>query len=108
MRFHCFRRGQQLRTGRYGIAEPAPSSPVAAVSELDLVLTPLVAFSSNGERLGMGGGYYDRAFASRRGSRPVLLGVAHDCQLVETLPTNSWDVRLHGIVTERRFLRAST
>ncbi len=74
---------------------------------MDLVLTPLVAFDGNGNRLGMGGGFYDRtlAYLERRKvwRKPLLLGVAHDFQKVGTLPAEAWDVPLHGVFTERAF-----
>lgn len=70
---------------------------------LDLVLTPLVAFDRSGARLGMGGGFYDRAFAFKKNSasaKPYLLGVAHSCQEIDSLPLQSWDIPLHGIATD--------
>ena len=95
-----------LANNRFGIPEPATSprsrSPLQA---LDLVLAPLVAFDGLGNRLGMGGGYYDRTFAyltSRsHWQRPVIIGVAYEFQRVTELPSRPWDVPLHGIATER-------
>ncbi len=95
----------ELGRNRYGIWEPPmrPFAPVPAWT-LDLVLTPLVAFDRQGNRLGMGGGYYDRSFAFLRHStrqKPRLLGIAHDFQKVKhALPTQPWDVPLHGVLTE--------
>ena len=54
-----------------------------------------------GNRLGMGGGYYDRALAYKRQfpkKPPYLIGVAHACQQVESLPVEAWDVPLDGVV----------
>jgi len=91
---------------KYGIPEPglSPDSRCAPQA-LDLVLTPLVAFDSLGNRLGMGGGYYDRTFAYLRHRRvltkPILVGVAYAFQQVTVpLPKNHWDVPLNGVVTE--------
>ena len=97
MTFHPFRHGDALRTNRFGIAEPLPGRPIAPLA-LSAVLTPLVAFSDDGGRMGMGAGYYDRRFASRR--RPAMVGVAHELQRVEHLPQRTWDVPLDAIVTE--------
>lgn len=71
---------------------------------LDLILTPLVAFDEQGNRLGMGGGFYDRtlAYLTRRQHwhKPHLLGVAHELQKVEALPHAAWDIPLQGVATE--------
>ena len=96
-----------LRPNRYRIPEPAPTAdaPLAPV-ELDLVVAPLVAFDARGERLGMGGGFYDRSFAflkEARTPRPVLIGYAYECQRVDALDAAEWDVPLAGVVTEQQF-----
>lgn len=93
-----------LEHNRYGISEVANATtlPGQPLWTLDLILLPLVGFDSSGARLGMGGGYYDRtlaALAQPRPRQPRLLGIAHDCQRVATLPVASWDIRLDGIVT---------
>lgn len=79
---------------------------------LDVVLVPTVGFDAYGNRLGMGGGFYDRHFArlTRIGSwrRPRLIGVAYACQEVARLDTQPHDVRLALIVTERALFRAQT
>ncbi|UPQ88371.1 5-formyltetrahydrofolate cyclo-ligase [Vibrio sinaloensis] len=90
---------------QYSIAEPKlDKTQVYPVANLDLVCTPLVAFDRQGQRLGMGGGYYDRTlapwFATGQGPKPI--GLAHDCQQVEQLPAESWDVPLPKIVTPSR------
>ncbi|PNI01871.1 5-formyltetrahydrofolate cyclo-ligase [Vibrio diazotrophicus] len=87
---------------KFGILEPKLNQTlICPVKELDLICTPLVAFDSQGHRLGMGGGYYDRTlepwFNTGKGASP--LGLAHDCQHVEQLPTEEWDVPLPKIVT---------
>ncbi|GAA5525211.1 5-formyltetrahydrofolate cyclo-ligase [Microbulbifer aestuariivivens] len=97
-------RGQALTyRNRFQIPEPVHgvSHPPA---RLDLVLMPLVAFDPSGARLGMGAGFYDRTFWIQRllpGAGPRLLGIAHQLQCVEFLPTDSWDIPLHGVVTEQ-------
>jgi 5-formyltetrahydrofolate cyclo-ligase len=95
-----------LERNRYGIPEPQVTSDRwLAPHCLDLVLVPLVAFDSDGNRLGMGGGYYDRTFAFRRNpghlTHPRLLGLAYEFQKVATLPRQPWDVPLDGIATEQ-------
>ncbi len=85
--------------GPFGIPEPADGHP-RPLSNHDVVLAPLVAFDASGHRLGQGGGFYDRAMASRAGSRPVMIGIAHAFQQVESVPVEPWDVPLDAVVTE--------
>ena len=77
--------------------------------ELDVILMPLVGFDNDGNRLGMGGGYYDRTLAYTRHAikKPVLIGVAHDLQRVDRLPYASWDIPLNAIVTPTCFQHVS-
>ena len=90
---------------RFAIPEPAaPARRRIRPMFIDLVLLPLVAFDRFGNRLGMGGGYYDRTFeAVRRRTAwrgPKLVGVAYEFQRVDTLPAADWDVPLDAIATE--------
>ena len=111
LQFHRYRPGECLRANRFGIPEPvARPSRRLACQQLDLVLLPLVAFDRQGQRLGMGAGFYDRTFAflRQRGARwrrPRLLGVAFGFQQVAALPVEPWDVPLAGIATENGLLR---
>ncbi|WP_340677536.1 5-formyltetrahydrofolate cyclo-ligase [Paraglaciecola sp.] len=87
---------------KYGIPEPEyMAEKVVTLSNIDIIFTPLVAFDSTGNRLGMGGGYYDRTLASlsHQPHATQVLGLAHDCQQAATLPIQSWDIPLHGIIT---------
>ena len=75
------------------------------VHQLDVVVTPLVAFDSAGGRMGMGGGFYDRTLANwQKTGKPYPIGFAHDCQQVEALPIEHWDVPLPVMVTPTRVL----
>ena len=98
--------GSPMKANKYGIPEPYQTALVKPW-QLNLVLLPLVGFDPQGGRLGMGGGYYDRTFASaaRWPKRPVLLGVAHECQKVARLPLEPWDIQLDGIVSDARVYR---
>lgn len=101
-----------LRRNRFGIVEPAVAPRHwLAPRMLDLVLLPLVGFDEAGNRLGMGGGFYDRSFAflaQRRWRRPRLVGVAFDLQRVDRLPRRAWDVPLDAVVSERHGYRFRT
>lgn len=108
LRFRRWRPEARLVGGAYGIPEPGLGR-ACSPRVLDLVLLPLVAFDAAGRRLGMGRGFYDSSFAFKRrspGSRPRLLGLAHECQRLEALEVASWDVPLEGIVTDQRWYKA--
>ena len=99
----------RLETNRFGIPEPVckPSKWITPW-QLNLMLLPLVAFDDSGNRLGMGGGFYDRSLAylrNRNHHRPRLIGLAHELQRTKSLKTNSWDIPLHMIATEERIIR---
>jgi len=82
------------------ILEPAlDATQIVPLSELDIILTPLVAFDSHGQRLGMGGGFYDRTLENWQDGGPYPIGLAHDCQQVESLPVEHWDVPLPEVIT---------
>ncbi|MEL6115556.1 5-formyltetrahydrofolate cyclo-ligase [Photobacterium sp. SP02] len=100
--FLHYRPETKMHCNRYGIAEPVLDVRlVKPVHELDLICTPLVAFDEQGQRLGMGGGYYDRTLSQwhHNGAGPRPLGLAHDCQQVRHLPAEAWDVPLPAIIT---------
>ena len=95
-----------LDLNRFGIPEPTvPARQWVRAQELDLILMPLVAFDAHGNRLGMGGGFYDKSLAFLRTRRlwrkPHLVGLAHDFQRVERLETFPWDVPLQAVVTDQ-------
>ncbi len=105
--FAPYYENSSMRLNRFNIPEPdcAPSQWKTA-RQLDLLLLPLVAFDAQGNRMGMGGGFYDRSLAYLRHRqywhKPYLLGLAHELQKVEKLEVQSWDIPLNGIVTERQ------
>jgi 5-formyltetrahydrofolate cyclo-ligase len=109
--FAPWRMGDPLVSNRFGIPEPdvAPSS-LLAPADMSLVLVPLLAFDATGNRLGTGGGFYDRSFAFRlrTPAPPTLVGVGYAFQRVAELAAESWDVPLDGALTDdgtRRFTR---
>lgn len=95
----------RLVRNRFGIAEPrAVHRQRVETHALDLVLTPLVGFDAKGNRLGMGGGFYDRSFGflgrRRYWRKPRLVGLAYDFQQLPQLPAQPWDVPLSAVVTD--------
>ncbi|MCK4864492.1 MAG: 5-formyltetrahydrofolate cyclo-ligase [Gammaproteobacteria bacterium] len=97
----------KLLNNRFGIPEPLHSNKtrLRKTLSLDLILMPLVAFDEQGNRMGMGGGFYDRTLAYLRHRRywhkPTLLGVAYEFQKQKQLETNNWDIPLQAIATEK-------
>jgi 5-formyltetrahydrofolate cyclo-ligase len=107
LRFAPWRPGDELLSNRFGIPEPALSSDSQLVAEdLSIILLPLLGFTRGGQRLGMGGGFYDRslAFRQHRAAPPFLIGVGYGFQELPDLPADAWDVRLDAVLTEREFL----
>lgn len=72
------------------------------LQQLDVIMVPLVAFDLQGERLGMGGGFYDRTLQHWRQRAVFPIGLAHDCQQVNQLPVAGWDIPLPAIITPSR------
>ena len=99
MHFAPWSRHARLRRNSFGIPEPV-ARRTTGVARLDLIIVPLVAFDARCNRLGMGGGYYDRAL-QRRHHRPLLVGAAFALQRVGALPPQPWDIPLDLVVTER-------
>ena len=95
----------RLVHNRFGIAEPrAAHRRRIPTHALDLVLAPLVGFDTSGNRLGMGGGFYDRSFSfltrRRHWRKPQLVGLAYEFQRVPQLPAQTWDVPLSAVATD--------
>lgn len=109
----CFARyqpGQRMHSNRFGIAEPRPPLRTAPLWTFSVICMPLVAFDSRGNRLGMGGGYYDRSFAPYRKNatkngtvlleRPLKLGIAFGFQETSAIEAKAWDIPLDAIACD--------
>lgn len=104
LRFAPWRPGDDLVSNRYGIPEPdVAASSLLEPAEMSVVVMPLVGFDERGNRLGMGGGWYDRSFAFRHENRapPYLVGAAFALQQIPAMRAQPWDVRLDAVCTER-------
>ena len=96
-----------MRANKFNILEPRLDvRSLCPIKQLDIIFTPLVAFDDRGNRLGMGGGFYDRTLASTyhaykqgQASAPYIMGIAHDCQQVKAVPVEIWDIPLPEIIT---------
>ena len=113
LRFREWSAGQPLAPNRHGIPEPS-AGPLLDASGLAVVLVPLLAFDAKGNRLGQGGGWYDRSFAFRRTGdgepratqrSPRLVGIAYEWQQVDGLEAAEWDVPLDAVATPSAFHR---
>ncbi len=115
----CFARwipGQSMSQNKFGIAEPVvPSHHILSAADMDLIFMPLVAFDGSGNRLGMGGGYYDRTLAESdkecsgsSSQKPFLVATGHDVQYIPHLPRDSWDIIPDITVTPGHFIRPLT
>jgi 5-formyltetrahydrofolate cyclo-ligase len=91
-----------LVAGRWNIPTPSRADELSVTAE-SVVFLPLVAWDLAGNRLGRGGGYYDRA-ARDWPETALRVGLAYEAQRVERIPVDPWDLRLHAVVTERRVL----
>jgi len=115
-----YKNNTEMAINRYGIQEPtlhvnaskkkekqAQYLNTCSINNLDIIFTPLVAFDQQGNRIGMGGGYYDRLlspwFTTKIGPYPI--GIAHDCQYVTSLPVQKWDIPLPEIITPSHHFR---
>ncbi len=101
MRFLRWEPGDVLIPGAFGLLQPGSD---AEEVDPDLILTPLVGFDRSLARIGQGAGFYDRVFARLPDARRI--GLAWSVQEIETLPTDPWDVPMHGIATEREWIGA--
>jgi 5-formyltetrahydrofolate cyclo-ligase len=101
-----------LRSNRFGILEPRFFQRKTLDPRfLDVVLMPLLAFGSRGERLGSGAGFYDQTFAflprRRAWKKPKLIGLAYHWQASSQLASEAWDVPMWAVATERAAFRFS-
>lgn len=105
-----------MTKNNYGILEPKLDIRlIKNISDIDIIFTPLVAFDQTGNRLGMGGGFYDRTLSSwykqyridnaqgntqqKKLTKPYPIGLAHDIQLIAEIPSELWDIPLPEIIT---------
>lgn len=92
-----------MRANHFGILEPRlDCSKICPITSLDILFTPVVAFDEVGNRLGMGGGFYDRTLVNiinKPVCSTIVIGLAHDIQKTLSLPTQAWDIPLPYILT---------
>lgn len=100
--------GDGLRFNRFNILEPAHPSDSIPCQALQLVIAPLLAFDSDGNRLGSGGGFYDTTFAFMKevqAEQPTIIGLGYAAQQANELPADVWDIHLIGALTEKAYIK---
>ena len=97
MRFYDYS-PDKMQSGAFGIEEPIGEHEVKA-EEIDLIIVPARAFTRLGERLGRGGGFYDK-YMSLSGFRAYKIGIAYSVQIFDTLPCDTHDIKVDEVVTE--------
>lgn len=92
-----------MRANHFGILEPKlDCSSLCPLEQLDILIAPVVAFDERGNRLGMGGGFYDRTLAhmvTQPKPTTTVIGLAHDIQKTLSMPTEIWDIPIPFILT---------
>jgi len=99
--FRSWKPGDTLVPGRFGTHHPTGEE-----QKPDFILVPLLAFDAAGNRLGYGGGYYDRTFATLPDA--YRLGCAFAAQQIEKVPTGPTDIKLHAVATQSSIIKTLT
>lgn len=98
----------ELEEGSYGILEPCSQCAVIDYNSKEfspsLVIVPGVGFDTKGNRLGFGGGYYDRMLQRPAFNHATFVGLAYSFQIVPTLDSDPWDQSMHALCTEETLL----
>ncbi|MBF0264013.1 MAG: 5-formyltetrahydrofolate cyclo-ligase [Gammaproteobacteria bacterium] len=102
---------RKLIKNKFGIKEPLYNKAECYhAQDMDIILMPLVGFDRNGNRLGMGGGFYDRSLdfmKHKKAEKPILIGVAHDIQELDKIPVENWDIPLNYLITNKEIIKFS-
>lgn len=99
MNFYGYKEGDELIENRYHILEPEPlDENIVTADKFDLLVVPLVGFDEKGNRMGMGGGYYDRML-KKVSATCLIIGVAYEFQKVKKIPIENWDMPLNEVIT---------
>jgi 5-formyltetrahydrofolate cyclo-ligase len=108
LNFAVWKPGVAVHANRHGIPEPSDAGELWQPQQIDVVLVPLLGFDRAGNRLGAGGGYYDRSFAflreRDRPTQPLLVGVGYHFQELPEVTAESWDVPLDFVATDSELI----
>lgn len=98
MNFYSFKVHDPLTINKLGIPEPHKNQKIVP----NILIIPLVAFDKNLNRLGYGGGYYDRFLKKMEEKKIIKIGIAFSCQKVSKIPTDLFDKKMDYIFTEKK------
>jgi 5-formyltetrahydrofolate cyclo-ligase len=102
MNFFKWSKNDPLKINKYGIPEPVSSK----ILYPDILLVPLVGYDDNLNRLGYGGGFYDRYIEKIEKIKKIIkIGLAFSCQKIKSVPINQHDKKLDFIITEKEILK---
>ena len=102
MNFYRWSRSDPLRVNKFGIPEPVSSK----IFYPDILLVPLVSYDNDFNRLGYGGGFYDRYIEKIEKIKKVIkIGLAFSCQKIKNIPLSKYDKKLDFIITEKKILK---
>jgi 5-formyltetrahydrofolate cyclo-ligase len=107
LNFQTYSKNTSMVKNSFAILEPQLNAQQTYnLSKINYIFMPLVAFDISGNRLGMGGGFYDRTLSKidTLETKPKLIGLAHDCQQVDELPNQPWDIPLDFIITPSKMI----
>ncbi|MCA9263395.1 MAG: 5-formyltetrahydrofolate cyclo-ligase [Planctomycetales bacterium] len=113
LQFAWVQNRDELEPGKFGVLEPKDDvrrHRVASINACALILVPGLAFDARGNRLGYGRGFYDRALSSvtnAAAGRPLTVGLAFECQLVDEIPVSSLDQTVDWVITPERLIACS-
>ena len=102
LNFHRVTSSDTLEMGLGGTQQPTEAADLVSPSAIDLFLVPLAACDRQGNRLGFGKGYYDRALADAPGYK---LGIGFHCQLLDQIPFDAYDVPMNGFISEEGLIQ---
>ncbi len=94
----------ELVPGYMGIPEPSFQGRQMSINDADIVIIPGAGFDASGNRIGYGGGYYDRLLSGLQ-KQSLVIAPAYEEQVVDSIPSEPHDIRVQMIVTDRRVIR---
>lgn len=103
--FLPYKKTTTLKLNKFKIAEPCNYKQRVTTCSLSVIFMPLVGFDDKGNRIGMGGGFYDRTLSpckTRSQRHPLLIGLAHELQKLNLIDKNTWDIPMHMLITEKK------